>query len=250
MQRGLTAEIAAADADPSTSQDTPVAPRRARLAWLIATGLTAYLAALVATLPARLIFARDDRWAISGTVWNGEAVLDGAYRVEWRWSPARSLASLAFAADWRMSGAGTDIAGSATHGGGRLLLEGVSGQADGALLTALTPGVPFVCDVPVTVDVPRLLIAGSASTAEGEIRSDPGDCTVAGLAETVAVPALVAHAARDRSGVTTATLAPLATPRLRLLGGTLAGGRLVIMPTAAGEALLPFLRNWRIDRGL
>ena len=124
MQRGLTAEIAAADADPSASQDSPVR-RRGRIGWLIGAGLVGYVGALIATLPASLVFNPGTRWAVAGTMWNGEAVRDGAYRVEWRWAPWRSLANLGFAANWRMGGSGADIAGSAVRTSGRLLLEGV-----------------------------------------------------------------------------------------------------------------------------
>lgn len=247
MQRGLTAEIAAADADPAASQLSPVR-RRLRVGLLIGALLMGYVVALIALLPARFVFNPGTRWAVAGTVWNGEAVRDGAYRVEWRWAPWRSLATLGFAVDWRMAGSGTDLAGSAVQTSERLLLEGVSGTADGALLAAIAPDLPFACDAPLTVNLPRVLLAERGSFFEGAVRSDAGSCTIAGAPEAVGIPPLVARAVRDRTGVTTLTVAPLATPRLRLAEGALAGGRLTIAATPAGAAALPFLRGWRLER--
>lgn len=221
--------------------------RRRPLRWIL-IGVASYLIALVALLPARMLFDPGADWAITGTVWHGQAVLDGAYRVDWRWAPLRSLGALAFAADWRMDGEGTALGGVAKLSARRLLLEDVVGQADAALLTALTPSMPLACHAALTVDLPRLLIAGSASTADGEIRGEAGSCTRGGSADTVALPALVARAAVDRSGVTTATLAPLGERRLHLVEGSFAGGRLSLAATAAADRVLPFLRGFRFER--
>jgi hypothetical protein len=213
-----------------------------------AIGVVAYVVALIASWPARFLIDSDPHWAVAGTIWRGEAVLDGAYRVEWRWAPVRSLANLGFAADWRMTGSGADLAGSAVAWPGSLLLEGVSGQGDAALLAALTHDLPFACDAALTVDLPRILLDGAKSSMEGEVRSDPGSCAAPGSEGNIAAPALLMRATRDRAGVTNATLAPLAQPRLTLAEGSLAGGRLSVSPTRAGTSMLPFLRNWRIDR--
>jgi len=188
------------------------------------------------------------RWAVSGTIWHGEAVLDGAYRVEWRWALFRSLANLGFATDWRMTGSGADVAGSAISSPGRLILEGVSGRADTALLAALTGDLPFACDVGLTIEVPRLAVAGRKSSLEGQVQSDAGHCIAPGGGTDMPVPALIMRAARDQAGNTAATVAPLAQPRIRLVEGGMAGGRLTVGPTRTGVGLLPFLRNWRIDR--
>ena len=244
MPRGLTRTIAAADADPHASE-FPSRARRRGLGYL-AIGLVAYAVALIAGWPARYLIDADPRWVLSGTIWHGEAVLDGAYRVEWRWAPFRSLANLGFAADWRMTGSGTDLAGSGVARRRSLLLEGVSGQADAALLGALTRDLPSTCDAALTVDLPRMLFDGAKSSVEGEVRSDPGSC--ASGAERMPIPALVMRATRDGAGVSTATLAPLTQPRVKLVEASFAGGRLIVAPTRTGIALLPFLRNWRIER--
>jgi len=246
MPRGLAGSIAAADADPHAS-DFLLPPRRRTLGYS-AIGLVAYAVALIATWPARFLVDADPHWAVSGTIWHGDAVLDGAYRVEWRWAPFRSLANLGFATDWRMTGSDTDLAGSAIALPAKLVLEGVAGRGDAALLTALIPDLPFACDVGLTVQLPRLVIAGGKSSLEGEIQSDAGRCALRGSDAGLTAPALVMRAARDQVGGTTATLAPVAQPRIKLVEASLAGGRLAVTPTRTGIALLPFLGNWRMDR--
>ena len=221
--------------------------RRRRLGYG-AIGLVAYVVALIASWPARYLIDADPHWVLSGTVWHGEAALDGAYRVEWRWAPFRSLANLGFAADWRMTGSGTDLAGSAVARRNSLLLEGVSGQGDAALLGALTRDLPAACDAALTVNLPRMLFDGAKSSVDGEVRSEAGSCTAPGAMAGAPVPALVMRATRDGAGVTNATLAPLAQPRVKLAEASFTGGRLTVTPTQTGIALLPFLRNWRIER--
>ena len=143
---------------------------------------------------------------------------------------------------------GTYLAGSAVARRRSLLLEGVSGQGDAALLGALTHDLPSACDATLAVDLPRIMLDGAKSSIEGEVRSEPGSCTAPGTETGTPVPALLMRATRDRAGVTTATLAPLAQPRLKLADASFAGGRLTVAPTQTGIALLPFLRNWRIER--
>ncbi len=119
--------IAIAGADPDSSQSYPL---EERLRWrrFAALGLAAYIVALVATLPARFAVDWGPGWQVAGTIWHGEAVRDGAYRLSWRWAPLRSLAALAFAADVRFEGGGIDIAGSVTARGGQLRFDGPSGR--------------------------------------------------------------------------------------------------------------------------
>jgi len=246
MRRGLTGTIAAADADPHASEILPRSRRRTL--GYSAIGLVAYGVALIASWPARFLVDANPRWAVSGTIWHGDAVLDGAYRVEWRWAPLRSFANLGFATDWRLTGSGSDLAGSAISSPRHLVLEGISGRADAALIMALTGDQPFTCDAGLTINVSRLAIAGAESSMEGEMQSDAGRCTAPGSGASQPVPPLVMHAARDRAGVSTATIAPLAQPRIKLVEANMAGGRLAVAPTPTGLTLLPFLRNWRIDR--
>lgn len=214
-----------------------------------AIGGAAFLLAAVAELPARFVVSPGPRWAVAGTAWNGEAVIDGAYRLQWRWAPWRSLANLAFAADIRLDGSAADIAGAATKVRGGYLFEGLSGRGDGTLLNALAT-LPFACDAPLEIDMPRLLIAGARSAAVGEIRAEPGTCRSITAPAGVMLPALLARASRGPSGDTTFAVAPAGQGRLRLIEGGIAGGRLHLALTPAGRAALPFAQGLAMDEAL
>jgi hypothetical protein len=139
MQRGLSAAIAAADADPDSSQDIPLA-RRLHWKRFAVLGLAAYVVALIVGLPARFVTDWGPRWQTTGTVWNGEAVFDGAYRLTWRWAPLRSLATFAFAADVRMSGAGNCTAvGAAASTLVPAVLAAMHTAPDGTTIGQLAP---------------------------------------------------------------------------------------------------------------
>jgi hypothetical protein len=249
MRQGLTAAIAAADADPGSSQELPLVPRP-RWKRFALIGLAAYLFALLVAMPARLVVDWGPRWQMAGTLWNGEAVLDSAYRLTWRWAPWRSLAAFAFAADVRLDGAGTDITGSAISSGRRLRFDGLSGRGDGALLAALDPALPFTCDAALEVDLPRLIIDGTRSSAVGEVRVGSGTCAVAGANASAVIAPLLATMRAGPGDTTVAELAPVGQARLHLAEGLIAGGRLTVTLTPAGEEALPFARGFRIDETL
>lgn len=210
-------------------------------------GLIAYLIALVAGWPARFALSTNPRLAVAGTIWSGEAVLDGAYRIEWRWAPWRSLASLAYAADVRLSGNGTDIAGSATKVSGGYLFEGLSGRGDGALIAALVPTMPFTCETGLQIALPLLRLSGASSAAVGDVRADGGTCTAKGATDASPLPPLTFHAMRAPSDGTAFDAAPLGQARRSIIAGGIAGGRLTLTPTHDGIALLPLLATLRVD---
>jgi hypothetical protein len=221
-----------------------------RRAWpWLAIGLAAYLVTLVITLPARFLLSGDPRWAVAGTIWNGEAVVDGAVRVQWRWAPWRSLASLAFATDVRMTGAGTDLAGSATIGLNSTLLEGFSGAGDGGLLSAFGPPLPFACDAALNITLNRLRSAGTRSEALGEIGSAPGTCTPLTGGQPNPVPALVTRLQPQSDG-TTRIVTTRSGQRVPLFEGRIAAGRFHLAPTPAGIAALPFVQGLVIDEAM
>lgn len=200
----------------------------------------------MATLPARFVVDWGPRWQMAGTLWSGEAVLDGTYRLNWRWAPLRSLAAFAFAADVRLDGDRTDIAGSVIARGRRLRFDGLSGRGDGALLAALDPALPFWCDVGLEVDLPRLIIDGTHSSAMGEVRTTSGRCT----GTNAPIPPLIATIRTGPDDVTVGTIAPVGQGRLHLVEGSIADGRLIVAPTQAGQAALPFIGAIRIDEAL
>lgn len=201
-------------------------------------------------LPARFAVDWGPRWQMAGTVWNGEAVLDGAYRLSWRWAPLRSLAAFAFAGDVRLAGGGTDIAGSVISSGRRLRFDGLSGRADGALLAALDPALPFACETALEVDLPRLIVDRARSSAVGEVRAGSGSCATPGAGPNMVLPALLATLRAGPGGTTIGALSPIGQARLHLAEGSIAGGRLTVALTPAGAAALPFARGLRIDQPL
>lgn len=213
---------------------------------ILAVGVIFYLIALIASWPARFALNAGPRFAVAGTVWNGEAVLDGAYRIEWRWAPWRSLASFAYAADVRLTGNGTDIAGSATRSGDGYLFEGLSGRGDGALLATLMPSIPFTCDTTLQVDLPKLRMSGANAAAVGEVRADGGSCSRKGSADNVPLPPLMLTAARGPTG-TTIIVAPVGQGRRHMIEGGIGKGRLMLTPTHDGITLLPLLATIRVD---
>jgi hypothetical protein len=245
MRQGPTAAIAATDADPDSSQAVPLRWKRFAL-----LGLAAYAAALLATLPARFVVDWGPRWQMAGTLWSGEAVLDGAYRLSWRWAPLRSLAAFAFAADVRLDGGSTDIAGSVIARGRRLRFDGLSGRGDGTLLAALDPALPFRCDVGLDVDLPRLIIAGPHSSVVGEVRTGSGRCAALGTTTSALVPPLIATMRTEPNEMTIGQIVPIGQGRLHLVEASIANGRLVVTPTQAGRAALPFIGDVHIDQAL
>lgn len=249
MQKGLTAGIAAAGADPSARQRTPLTRLRAAWPWA-AIGIAAYLVTLIVTFPARFVVSAGPRWAVAGKVWDGEAVVDGAYRVQWRWAPLRSLANLAFAADVRVTGTGTDLAGSATLGPNSMLLEGLAGTGDAGLLAALGPRLPFACEAPLQINLKRLFVAGTRSDAAGDMRSAAGTCTPLGGGQAHALPALAIRIMPMPGGATRVDVADIARPRIPLFEGGIAAGRLRLALTPAGATTLPFAQGLVIDEAM
>ena len=74
-------------------------------------------------------------------------------------APLRSLTSLGFAADWSATGTGTDLRGRMlVHPGGRVVLDKVAGAADGTLLQALQPDLPFTCTLPMQLAFDRIAV--------------------------------------------------------------------------------------------
>lgn len=243
MRQRLAAGTEAAGADPAARQRAPLARRIGP--WL-AIGIAAYVVTLIVTLPARFLVSGDPHWAVAGTLWNGEAVVDGAYRLQWRWAPWRSLASLAFAADVRMTGNNTDLAGAATLSPNTTLLEGFSGTGDGGLLAAFGPTLPFACDATLRIDLKRLKIAGSRSEASGEIASEAGACTAIAGGRPNTLPALVTRLQPRADGTTSIVTTP-AGQRVPLFEGAIAAGRLHLAPTRAGTNTLPFVQGLVIE---
>lgn len=240
--RGLIAEASERPADAPTVSTIAVAGARRRLTLFAGIGIAAYVVAMVATVPASVALG-DGPWRTSagGTIWNGEVGLAGGSRLSWRWAPLRSLVNLAFAVDWRASGGSTDLGGRALIGPSTTTIEDVSGAADGTLLQAVQPDLPFTCDMVMQVDIPRARLGGDEQMAAGRLATDAGSCTPkrGGVATPVGPLLLTAEAIGAESRL---RLVP-ATQRLRTLMAIRLqhDGTVTIEMTPEGAAALPFV---------
>lgn len=242
MQPAPIAASAAILGDRVSIRDGESVARR-RIIVFVVLGIAAYALALLATLPASVIVKNQPwRTGVAGTVWNGEVGVAGGAKFEWQMAPLRSLTSLAFAADFTASGPDTDLGGRMLmHPGGRMVLDHVSGAADGGLLQALQPNLPFTCDLAMQVEFARIALRGGSQMMDGTVTTDPGTCRAKGAGAAATVPALILSAEHVGT-VTRIRVAPMTQRRQTLLDATLSeDGTIDLGVTADGAALLPFL---------
>ncbi|UZK67464.1 hypothetical protein [Sphingomonas sp. M1-B02] len=198
---------------------------------------------MIATIPASAVLKnRPWRTGVAGTIWNGEVGVAGGAKLEWRMAPLRSLTSLAYAADWKATGPNTDLGGQLlVHPGGRTILDKVSGSADGTLLQALQPNLPFTCDLTMQVEMDRVAVGGGARMLSGSAISDPGSCRPKTAGAATAVPALILTA--EHIGTQTQIrIAPTGQRRKTLVNLNLSeDGTVDLGVTPDGAAMLPFI---------
>jgi hypothetical protein len=216
---------------------------RRRIILFASLGIAAYALAMLVTMPASVVLKNKPwRTGVAGTVWNGEVGVAGGARFEWQMAPLRSLTSLAYAADWKATGTNTDLAGRLlAHLGGRTVLDKVSGSADGTLLQALQPNLPFTCDLTMRVEMERIAVGGGGRMLAGTAESDPGSCRPKAAGAATAVPALLLTA-EHIGNRTTIRIAPATQRRRTLVIAILSeGGAVDLSVTPDGAAMLPFL---------
>jgi hypothetical protein len=225
---------------------TPDTEKRARRTIIAFAGLgiVSYAIALVATLPASVVFKNHSwRTGVAGTIWNGEVGVAGGSTVQWSWSPLRSLTSLGFAADWKATGPDTDLGGRVLAGFTSTTLDSVSGSADASILQAVMPALPFTCDTTLQIELRKMVIGGGSQMMDGRIASDPGACRAkrAGAGADAPVPALILTA--DKIGTESRIrVAPMAQRRQILVEAKIGeSGGLDLTVTPDGATMLPFL---------
>lgn len=164
---------------------------------LAALALVSYAVALAATAPARtlawLLELPPQVRQLSGTVWQGEAVLSGGLVASWTVDPWASLPALAVDLAWRLDGPDTRLAGAASIGMAGAGVSGVEGVAGWSLVRAALPGLAVACDPTARVRLDRAGADAGRLVAVGEIVSAPGVCrdpAVTPPVAPVAVPAL------------------------------------------------------------
>ena len=196
---------------------------------------------MVATIPASAVLS-DGPWrsGAGGTIWNGEAGLARGSRLTWRWAPLRSLVNLAFAVDWRASGSGTDLGGRALMGLSATTIEDMTGTADGTLLQAVQPDLPFTCDMVMQVDFPRVRVGGDEQMVAGRLATDAGSCAPKrGGAPTAIGPMMLTG---EAIGAESRLRLVPATQRLRTLMAIVLtqDGTVTLSMTPEGATALPF----------
>lgn len=202
---------------------------------LAGAGVAAYALGLVATLPAEVIVP-DDRDAV-GTVWKGEAALPMGFAAGWSVQPLQSLVRFGLAERIRIRGPETAIDGRAVLRPGHVRLTALDGVASTRLVSAIAPGLPFVCDTDMRVAVAELALRG-APAGEGGFRTGPGSCQPRGGGAPSPVPTLAGAFTADGEA-TTLTLTrdggsePLARARVTPRGAM----TLAVEP--AGIGILP-----------
>lgn len=252
MQSGMAAQIAAADVDPFALQQSPVARRRLRdrSSVFASVAVLAYLAGLIAQIPAHMLIDETDTLKVGGTIWNGEAVRGSTIRLSWQFAPLRSLTSLALSADFQITGGGTDLAGKAMRRSGGLVLTDMSGQIDGTLLDVMAPDLPLSCRFVAQAKVDWLALGGQGQGAAARMQMSPASCTArGGNALPVTLPAS-RFEVRPVGGTSVGALSTLAG-REHLIELRLSPeGNLSVWPTAALVRTAPILAGVRYDTRL
>lgn len=242
IRRGLIAEASARPDDSLAASDVARAGARRRLTLFAGVGIAAYVLAMIATIPAGALVERGDwRTGVGGTIWHGEAGLAGGSRLTWDWAPLRSLVNLAFAVDWRATGTDTNLGGRALIGPSSTTIDAMSGSADGTLLQAIQPDLPFTCDLRMQTEFPRAKLGGSDQRIEGNLMTELGTCTPkrGGTPTTLAPMILTAEHIGTQSRL---RLAPATQRRRTLMTITLAeDGTVDIGMTPEGAQALPFV---------
>ncbi|MBC8129407.1 MAG: type II secretion system protein N [Rhizobiaceae bacterium] len=214
--------------------------------FLALLGSTTYAVSLAASVPASLVASQvelpEQIIDVSGTIWNGQAILRGGYELKWQVLPFWSLFHLAFDADWTLTGVDTRLNGRASLWT-RSAVTSVDGRAGWGLARMAFPGTTIACDGSLALALSRVAIANDRQGAVGSLRSGPSVCTGIVTEAAIEVPALTGTATMDAEGSRLSVAAtavpgvPLADLRIaaRVLSATLhpEGSRLTgALPTS------------------
>lgn len=160
-------------------------PRRLRSWWFLSAVLLAffaflvYLAALIVTLPATALRRVADIPApitdLYGGLWEGRAVLDGGYSLDWQLS-AWPLFVGRGVAEWTLRGPDTQLAGVATVTPGSFAAADIVGRVGPGLLDLLPGAALQNCTSRAVVDVQQLTWRKGAATAAGAVLISEGRC--------------------------------------------------------------------------
>lgn len=139
-----------------------------------------YLVALVTTMPAHalhhFVSIPGPVTALYGTVWQGRAELVMGYTIDWS-HRTRDLLRLRIAADVALSGADTQLMGTAAMSPWAMAVRDLSGRAGPGLL-GLVPGLALdSCTTSAAVNGVSVALMRDRAAAAGLITVDAGTCT-------------------------------------------------------------------------
>lgn len=181
---------------------------------------------------------------LSGTVWQGRVQLDGGHSITWNSPIFSSMLALAWVADWRLTGPGTDVAGRLVLRRGGVGVRQLSGVASWPLVAAFLPGMPIECEGQATFEALSVAIDTVGRSGTGSVMAPAGRCIRRdGLGGPVPTPALRAEVSSGEDGlqvVVTEQGAP-EVPLVRAL--VTPENRLVLTIHKAGAAMVPGMPN-------
>ena len=177
---------------------------------------------------------------LSGTIWQGRMLVDGGHEATWTLRAADSLWALGLAADWRVAGPGTDLAGSVVLRRDGIDLGPLSGVAAWPLVAAAMPGLPISCTGQARFAAVNLQVDKDLRLGSGTVTTDAGDCTRRdGASDLVPTPALHAQIS-TLDGAIEVLITPQDGPRVALVTARLtAEDRVVVTIHSAGAELVP-----------
>lgn len=160
--------------------------QKPRFRWVMSAVLLAcfaflvYVAALIVTLPAsalrRVAVIPAPITDLYGGLWEGRAVLDGGYSLDWDlrgWS----LLTARVVADWTLQGPDTQLTGVATVSLGSVSAADVVGRIGPGLLDLVPDAALKDCTSRAVVDVQKVTWREGAAAATGAVLITEGRCT-------------------------------------------------------------------------
>lgn len=212
--------------------------------WLLGASLLlggAYAGALAVTAPAAVIARAVDLppaiVGLTGTVWQGQAAVDGGSVVGWSVNAAGSLQSRAIAADWTVTGPDTRLSGEIIGSTGRIEIADVSGVVGWSLISAVVADLPVQCDLTARVGIARAALGPGDVSGSGTATTPPMTCRTENGGD-VAIPALSSVMAPIEGGVRIEISAREGGERLGSVD-LLAKGWMALTLEPAGARLIP-----------
>lgn len=207
--------------------------------------VVAYAVSLTSTAPARLIgrltTLPPTLTGLSGTIWNGSALLAGTLAIRWEIAPVRSVLRGSLVGDWSLRGSDTSLQGRAALRSRHIVLEDVDGRAGWTLVSAISPTLAISCDATARVSIRKLAFGDDEKIVIGEVQSAPGTCvSLTGVPpEPVGAPPLIATAIQD-GGVSRFRVTTAADPGTILTDASLTkDGDFSLTVYPAGARLVP-----------